>query len=346
VPVISIVIPIYNEELLLERLNADLHQVMENLHEVWEVIYVNDGSNDHSLDILTRIHNDQPDTVVVADLSRNWGHQQAITAGLSLAQGDAVVVMDGDFQDPPALISDMVAAWKRGADVVIARRTSRNEHGLRRFLFPLFYRVLGFLSDYPIPLSAGIFGLMDRKVCDLLAHLGETNRFLPGLRSWVGFQPVFVEFERPDRPAGKPKQTLLNLFKYGFDAILSFSYKPLRMGLAFGLIMAGFACIAGLALAIMRIRHLWIFRDNIVMGYTSLMCALLLMGSIQIVCTGILGEYIGRIYDEVKRRPLFVIRSVQERQGEVCLANQSSTSQAYFHATGTGERKAHSAAQR
>jgi glycosyltransferase involved in cell wall biosynthesis len=220
--VISIVIPIYNEELLLERLNADLHQVMENLHEVWEVIYVNDGSNDHSLDILTRIHNDQPDTVVVADLSRNWGHQQAITAGLSLAQGDAVVVMDGDFQDPPALISDMVAAWKRGADVVIARRTSRNEHGLRRFLFPLFYRVLGFLSDYPIPLSAGIFGLMDRKVCDLLAHLGETNRFLPGLRSWVGFQPVFVEFERPDRPAGKPKQTLLNLFKYGFDAILSF----------------------------------------------------------------------------------------------------------------------------
>ena len=312
--IISIVIPIYNEELLLERLNTAIHSVMNSLQEPWEVIYVNDGSEDQSLCLLTRIHDAHPGTVVVADLSRNWGHQQAITAGLSLAQGEAVVIMDGDFQDPPSLLPEMVAAWKRGAEVVIARRTSRGEHGLRRLLFPLFYRTLGYISDYPIPLSVGVFGLMDRKVCTALTSLQETNRFLPGLRSWVGFRTVFVDFERPDRAVGKPKQTLLHLFKYAFDAILSFSYKPLRLGLAFGLIMAAFASLAGFTLAVMRIYHLGIFRDNVVTGYTSLMCALLLMASIQLICTGILGEYIGRIYDEVKRRPLFVIRSVLERQ--------------------------------
>jgi len=287
---------------------------MEGLGEPWEVIYVNDGSEDQSLCLLTRIHEAHPRTVVVADLSRNWGHQQAISAGLSLAKGMAVIIMDGDFQDPPSLIPDLVAAWRGGAEVVIARRTSRGEHGLRRLLFPLFYRTLGYISDYPIPLGVGVFGLMDHKVCNVLTHLRETNRFLPGLRSWVGFRTTFIDFERPDRAAGKPKQTLLDLFKYGFDAILSFSYKPLRMGLAFGLLMAAFASLAGFTLAVMRIYHLGIFRDNIVMGYTSLMCALLLMASIQLICTGILGEYIGRIYDEVKRRPLFVIRSVLERQ--------------------------------
>ncbi len=287
---------------------------MASLHEPWEVIYVNDGSEDESLSLLTRLHEASPTTVVVADLSRNWGHQQAISAGLSLAQGQAVIVMDGDFQDPPSLIPEMVAAWKHGAEVVIARRTSRGEHGLRRLLFPMFYRLLGYMSDYPIPLSVGIFGLMDRKVCKVLTNLRETNRFLPGLRSWVGFRTVFVNFDRPDRALGKPKQTLLNLFKYAFDAILSFSYKPLRLGLAFGLIMAAFASLAGFTLAVMRIYRLGIFRDNVVMGYTSLMCALLLMASIQLICTGILGEYIGRVYDEVKRRPLFVIRSVIERR--------------------------------
>jgi glycosyltransferase involved in cell wall biosynthesis len=173
-------------------------------------------------------------------------------------------------------------------------------------------------------------------------NLGETNRFLPGLRSWVGFRSVFVDFERPDRTVGKPKQTLLHLFKYGLDAILSFSYKPLRMGLAFGLIMAGFACVSGLMLAVMRVYRLWIFRDNIVMGYTSLMCALLLMGSIQLICTGILGEYIGRIYDEVKRRPLFVISSVLERQADICLP-QTSASQQYIRTGSSGERKSRSA---
>ncbi len=174
------------------------------------MIYVNDGSGDQSLSILTRLHEEHPKTVVVADLSRNWGHQQAISAGLSLAQGDAVIIMDGDFQDPPSLIPEMVAAWKQGAEVVIAHRTRRSEHGLRRILFPLFYRLLGYMSDYPIPLSVGIFGLVDRKVCNVLANLQETNRFLPGLRSWVGFRTVVRQL----RPAGSgARQTQANSSK-------------------------------------------------------------------------------------------------------------------------------------
>ena len=344
--VISIIVPIYNEELLVERLNAEIQRVMKarNEDEPWEVIYVNDGSSDQSLDLLTGIRDSYPDTVVVVDLSRNWGHQQAIAAGLSVAKGDAVVLMDGDFQDPPRLIPQMIGAWKQGAEVVIARRISRGERGLRRFLFPLFYRVLGFVSDYPIPLGVGIFGLMDRKVCSALANLQEANRFLPGLRSWIGFRTVFVDFDRPDRADGKPKQTLFHLLKYGFDAILSFSYKPLRLGLAFGLVMAGFACMTGLILAVMRIYRLGIFRDNVIMGYTSLMCALLLMASIQLICTGILGEYIGRIYDEVKRRPLFVIRSVLERQSGIEVMPDASLSAHSIDAVGLAEDKARSVA--
>ena len=195
---ISIVIPIYDEELLVEQLNAEIHRVMGSLGESWEVIYVNDGSHDRSLELLSACSAAHPETVVVADLSRNWGHQPAVSAGLSLARGDAVVIMDGDFQDPPSLIHDMVAAWRQGAEVVIARRTSRGESGLKRYLFPLFYRLLGYLSDFPIPLSVGIFGLMDRKVCDVMTALPETNRFLPGLRSWVGFK----NGRRGFRPAG------------------------------------------------------------------------------------------------------------------------------------------------
>jgi len=310
---VSIVVPIYNEELLLQRFNAEIHRVMKSIQENWEVIYVNDGSEDSSLALLTEIQKAHLDTVLIADLSRNWGHQAAITAGLSLAQGAAIIIMDADFQDPPDLIRKMVAAWKQGAELVIARRTSRNDSGLRRFFFPLFYRTLRFLSDYPIPLNVGVFGLMDRKVCNVVIGLQETNRFLPGLRSWVGFRTVFVEFDRPDRAAGDPKQTFGRLLKYGFDAILSFSYKPLRVGLTFGFAMAAIAFIASLVLAVLRFSHLGPFRDTIVMGYASMMCVILLMAGVQLICIGILGEYIGRIYDEVKRRPLFVIRNVLGR---------------------------------
>ena len=310
---VSIVIPIYNEEELVEKLNAELHRVMGETNEPWEVIYVNDGSADRSLHLMMELQQAYPDTVVAVDLSRNWGHQAAITAGLSTARGDAVVIMDGDFQDPPYLLPKFIAAWKNGSEVVVARRTSRAEGGLRGILFPTFYRMLGYLSDYPIPLNVGVFGLIDRKVCNAILNLSETNRFLPGLRWWVGFRVTFVDFDRPERAGGEPKQTLGRLFKYGLDAILSFSYKPLRLGLAIGLCTAFVSIVAAIALIILRTFRLGIFREDIVTGYTSMMCAILFVGSIQMICTGILGEYLGRIYDEVKRRPLFVIRAVYRR---------------------------------
>ncbi len=307
---ISIVIPIYNEEELIEKLNSELHAIMAETGETWQVVYVNDGSSDRSLELLLSLRQEHPDTVVAVDLSRNWGHQAAIIAGLSTARGDAVIIMDGDFQDPPALLPQFIDSWRKGAEVVVARRKSRAEGGLRQFLFRMFYWVLGFLSDYPIPLNAGVFGLLNRKAWNAVLTLTETNRFLPGLRWWVGFKVSFVDFDRPNRAAGEPKQTLGRLFKYGLDAILSFSYKPLRLALALGLIAAAVAIAAALCLVILRIFRLGIFREDIVMGYTSLMCTILFVGSIQLICTGILGEYLGRIYDEVKRRPLFVVREV------------------------------------
>jgi polyisoprenyl-phosphate glycosyltransferase len=311
---ISIIVPIYNEELLVERLNDALHCVMEETRELWEVIYVNDGSNDQTLDILTQIHNDHSGTVMVADLSRNWGHQAAITAGLSLAQGDAIIIMDGDFQDPPSLIPELLAKWKDGADIVIARRTKRAETRLRRFFFAAFYRALGLLSDFTVPLGVGVFGLIDKKVSTVLMCLQETNRFLPGLRAWLGFRTAFVDFERPDRAAGKPKQTFGRLFKYGIDAILSFSYKPLRLAIGLGVISTVVASIAGMIVVVMGVAHRGMFRNNLAFTLAVVISSLFLIVSMQLICVGIVGEYIGRIYDEVRRRPLFVIRNVLERQ--------------------------------
>lgn len=307
---ISIVVPFYNEESIVDQLNAALHEVMSPLALPWHVIYVNDGSRDTTLARLRALHAANPDTVTVVDLSRNWGHQSAITAGLSVAKGDAVILMDGDFQDPPSLLPQMIAAWRDGAEVVIARRRSRGESGLRRHLFNAFYKALGFFSDYPIPLQAGIFSLLDRRAVDVICRLEETNRFLPGLRSWVGFHTVFVEFDRPDRAGGEPKQTFFRLLKYGFDAIFGFSYKPLRVSLAMGIFVATIGFLAAIILVILRILRLGIFEGEYVLGFTSLISTICLLGGVQLICTGILGEYIGRIYDEVKRRPLFVIREV------------------------------------
>lgn len=307
---ISIVIPVFNEEQIISQLDDALHQSMSSTGLLWRVIYVNDGSSDNTLPILTSLRQNHPDSVTIIDLSRNWGHQAAISAGLSVATGEAIVLMDGDFQDPPALIPEMIRIWQTGAEIVIARRRSRGESGFRKFLFNSFYRVLSFLSDYPIPLQAGIFGLIDRRASEAIRSLQETNRFLPGLRSWVGFRTQFIEFDRPDRAGGEPKQSFLNLFKYGMDAIFGFSYKPLRLSLTLGIIIAGLAFLAAFVLVVMRVLRFGIFEGEYVLGFTSIICTIVLLGGVQLICTGILGEYIGRIYDEVKRRPLFVIREI------------------------------------
>jgi len=310
---LSIVIPVYNEEPLLERLHTELTTAMGAITRPWEIVYVNDGSRDRSLEILLAKQKDDP-RVVVVELSRNWGHQAAVTAGLSLAKGDAIVLMDADLQDPPAIIPELVAAWEKGAQVVAAQRRARVETGLRRLLFPLFYKLFGLLSDYPIPLHAGIFSLIDRKVADEINRLTETNRYLPGLRAWVGYRMEIITYDRGARAAGKPKQSLWNLLRYAFDAIFSFSYKPLRLSLVFGLAMALLALTGATAFILCRLLGVGLFGQPVIVGYTSTIVSVLFLGGIQLICIGILGEYIGRIYDEVKRRPLFLIQEVHRTE--------------------------------
>src|SRR6202012_4656904 len=229
---ISVVVPIYNEEVLILQFHEAIANALEETNEDWEVVFVNDGSRDSSLDLLRGLQASDPHVVVV-ELSRNWGHMGAISAGLQTARGDAVVLMDGDFQDPPSVIPQLVESWRSGAQVVIAARRSRQERRkVLAKLFPLFYKVLGALSDFPIPLNAGIFGLMDRQTVDSINSMRENNRYLPGLRAWVGYSNAVVYYDRQDRAAGEGKLSFISRIKYAMDAITSFSYKPLRLSFA------------------------------------------------------------------------------------------------------------------
>ena len=302
-------IPIFNEETVLPQLHPAVVESLEAVGEPWEVLYVDDGSTDRSLERLLELQRADA-RVVVVELSRNWGHQAALTAGLQVARGRAVVLMDGDMQDPPAVIPRLVAAWRQGFEVVVAERRTRLEHGLRRWLFPAFYRLLGFLSDYPIPLNAGIFGLLDRRAVEAVNRLSETNRYLPGIRAWVGFRTTVVLYDRQSRAEGEPKQGLIRLVRYGLDAIFSFSYKPLRLSLFAGFLVAAFALFYGTALIVLRLNRRGMFGLPVVDGYTSTIISVLFLGGAQLMSVGILGEYLGRIYDEVKRRPLFLTREV------------------------------------
>src|SRR6267142_2726920 len=293
----SVVIPVYNEEEIISLLHHAVSDAMSKVDDNWEVVYVNDGSDDSSLELLRQLQSDDSHVVVV-DLSRNWGHMGALHAGLQTARGDAIVLMDGDLQDPPDVVPKLVAAWRGGAQVVTAVRRSRQEsRKALAVLFPLFYRVLGAISDYPIPLNAGIFGLIDRQALDSINSLREGNRYLPGLRAWVGYRTAVVYYDRQDRVGGEGKLSFVSRIKYAMDAITSFSYKPLR--LSFVLAGLGFFTAAVLGL-------IALFADTNTMAY-GLFAAIFLMSSLPLFCVGILGEYIGRVYDEVRQRPLSII---------------------------------------
>jgi glycosyltransferase involved in cell wall biosynthesis len=266
-----------------------------------EIIFVNDGSTDRSEHLLREYCGRQPHAVLL-NLSRNFGHQACITAGLQRATGDCVIVLDADLQDPPELILDLVARWRQGFDVVVAERRSRGEPLGRRILFAAFYSALRTASDYPLQLSGGVFGLMDRKVVGQLLMMTEQNRFLPGMRSWLGFKQGTVVYDRPDRAAGKPKQTARRLFQYGFDAIFSFSYKPLRLIWVMGSAISVLCFAYAAALLVCRVLGI-----NVVPGFTTPTVSILFLGGVQLIAIGVLGEYLARIYDEVKRRPLYVI---------------------------------------
>ena len=299
---ISVVVPIFNEEENIFLFHEAVADALKDVGEDWEVVYVNDGSRDSSLELLRGLQAKDYHTVVV-DLSRNWGHMGAISAGLQTARGDAVVLMDGDFQDPPEVLPELIEAWHKGSQVVVAVRRSRQERRkVLAKLFPLFYRVLGALSDFPIPLNAGIFGLMDRQAVDSINAMRENNRYLPGLRAWVGYNNKVVYYDRQDRAAGDGKLTFISRIKYAMDAITSFSYKPLRLCFA----LAGLAC--GMA-AVLVLSSLMSSSALNSVGF-GLASAIFVVGGAVLLCLGVLGEYLGRVYDEVRHRPLSIINKV------------------------------------
>ena len=301
---LDIVVPIYNEEENLPSLHDRLIKACEKLDDMaWRVIYVNDGSSDRSIEIMRRQRKSDSRFSIV-ELSRNFGHQAAITAGLSCANGDAVILMDGDLQDPPELIPELISRWQEGANVVRAHRRSRKEKGMRRVGFDIFHKLFTWVTDFPVPPNAGIFGLLDRQAAEELKRLPEQNRFFPGLRSWVGLNQEVVFYDRDDRAGGEPKQSLKRLIRYALDAIFSFSYKPLRIMTSAGIVIS----TVGFLLACFFIARRLLGIEIAQTGFTTLVTLMLFLGGIQLMAVGLLGEYLARIYDEVKRRPLFIIK--------------------------------------
>ena len=298
---ISLVAPIFNEEENLPEFRRRAAAALEATGEAWEIVLVNDGSRDSSGTLIRKFHSEDP-RIKLVDLSRNFGHQPAVTAGIAHASGDCVILMDGDLQDPPEAIGEMVAQWKKGFAVVLGERRSRAEMGIRRVGFGLFYPLMRWMSDLPEGPDAGIFGLMDRKVVNEFNRLPERNRFIPGLRRWLGFKQTSVLYDRQDRAAGKPKQSLRRLIHYAMDAMFSFSYKPLRAATYLGFIFS----ITSFMLAVFYVITFFLWHKKID-GFTTTITSVLFLGGVQLICMGILGEYIGRVYEEVKQRPLYIV---------------------------------------
>lgn len=302
---LSVVAPVFNEEdgiaAFVGRLTGALGALDPDL--AWEVVFVNDGSTDRSLEILREISLTDG-RFKVLDLSRNFGHQLAITAGIDHARGDAVVIIDSDLQDPPEVIVDLVAQWRKGFKVVYGvRGRRRGESRFKLFTAKWFYRFLGRLSDTPLPHNAGDFRLLDRAVVAVLSEMREENRYLRGMVSWVGFPQTSVEYERDPRRAGESKYTLRTMVRLALDGITSFSERPLRVASQLGFL------VTLLALGWMA----WILLDvainpgSVIQGWPSLMATVLFIGGVQLLSIGILGEYLGRVYRESKRRPLYVV---------------------------------------
>lgn len=307
---VSVVVPCYNEEPVIRETHDRLLSVLEQLKpDAFEILYVNDGSSDRTLNILEELQVTD-NRIRVLSFSRNFGHQIAVTAGLDHAVGDAVVLIDADLQDPPAVILEMVARWRDGYHVVYGMRTDRSgETRFKMWTAKLFYRLLNRLSDVTIPLDVGDFRLMDRQVVDALSAMPERDRYLRGMVSWVGFRQIAVMYKREPRFAGESKYPVFKMLKFATDGIISFSIVPLRLA-----VWAGVAaiCLAFGGIIYALVLRLYFSETHWVRGWTSTFVAILFLGGTQLIFLGFIGEYIGRIYGEVKRRPLYVL---QERLG-------------------------------
>ena len=301
---LAVVVPIYNEEDNLPELSRRLADACGRIEGAqWQVIYVDDGSTDKSVAIVMEQHRADP-RFTLLQLSRNFGPYPALSAGLAHADADAVVTIDGDLQDPPEVIPDLVACWRGGGQVILAARRSRQDRGIRRMGAEVFHKIFGVLNDFHVPANTGIFGLLDRQAVEEFNRLPERNRYVPGLRYWIGFDRRVVYYDRLERAHGAPKQSLRRLIHLALDSIFSFSYKPLK------LMMVAGGCISsvGFLVAVMYMAKRLLGYETAPLGFTTLVTLIAFLGGIQLIAIGLIGEYLGRIYDEVKQRPLYIIK--------------------------------------
>jgi dolichol-phosphate mannosyltransferase len=307
-PLISVVVPLFNEETNLPELYRRLAAALERDGERFELIFVNDGSQDDTPHLLERLHR-QDRRVVAVHLSRNFGHQAAISAGIDLARGQAVILMDGDLQDPPEVLGQFLETWRQGFEVVYAIRTKRKEGLLKRLAYAAFYRVLRAVSDLDLPLDSGDFCLMDRVVVDTLKKMPERTRFVRGLRSFAGYRQRGIRYERAARNAGRPKYTFRALVRLAFDGLVGFSSFPLALIGYLGFFTLAAALLAGGFLAVDGL-----FRQQAPAGWSVTLLAVLLVGSLNLLSLGIVGQYVRRIFLETKGRPTYIVASLRQRE--------------------------------
>ena len=301
-PAISVIVPVFNEEAVISEFYRRMTAVFESIAEQWEMVCVNDGSSDASLSMLLAMR-EQDARIKIVDFSRNFGQQLALTAGMDYAQGDAVVIIDADLQDPPELIEDMIAKWREGYEVVYAVRADRRgESRFKMWTASAFYRLLHRITDVEIPVNTGEFRLMDRQVVLAMRRLREQHRFMRGLSSWVGFRQIGIEYQRAERFAGDTKYPLSKMLRLTLDAITSFSYIPLRLSTYFGFFLALLSLLGIIVTMVLRLSG-----NNAFIGQASTLVAVLFLGGIQLIFLGIIGEYLARIYDDVKARPLYIV---------------------------------------
>jgi dolichol-phosphate mannosyltransferase len=302
-PIYSVIIPAYNEQEVIAEAYRRITDVMRGMEETYEMIFVNDGRRDNTAAIINGFcQNDN--SVRLINFTRNFGHMPAITAGMDYAEGNAVFVIDADLQDPPEIFPEMAALWRSGYDVVYGKRKQRKgETFFKRLTAKLFYRLINSLMAVKMPLDTGEFRLIDRKVCDAVNGLKEKNRYIRGLVSWVGFKQTAVEYVREERFAGKTKYPLKKMIAFAMDAITSFSYKPLKLATTLGLLISLLSFIYMVVILFQRL-----FTNTTVTGWASTMGLILFTQGIVLMILGLMGEYIGRIYDEIKDRPNYIVR--------------------------------------
>jgi polyisoprenyl-phosphate glycosyltransferase len=308
---ISVVVPLYNEESNVAPLLERIVTILERLPDrpEYEIVLVNDGSSDGTLAAIRNEMRARPHIVLV-NLSRNFGHQLAATAGIELASGEAVVLMDGDLQDPPELIESFVERWRAGYDVVYAvRRTRKGESAFKVFTARIFYRVIKRLTNVAIPVDTGDFRLMSRRVVEALRRSPERHRFLRGMVSWVGFNQTGVEYDRDERHSGTTKYPLPKMLRFAVDGITSFSDIPLRFAAYFGFVVSAIAFVYAIVVIVAKL--LRVNAPGYTPGWASTIVAVVFLGGVQLISLGIIGEYLGRIYDQVKGRPLYLVSDIE-----------------------------------